>query len=63
MDCTIEKNNTLCTCTYEGCARRGKCCECVAYHREKKQLPGCFFSREGERTYDRSFRRFIQENS
>jgi hypothetical protein len=63
MDCTIEKNSSSCPCTYEGCGRRGKCCECVAYHRDKKQLPGCFFTKEGERTYDRSYQRFVQENS
>jgi len=27
-----------------------------------KQLPGCLFTPEGERTYDRSIRRFIAEN-
>jgi hypothetical protein len=63
MDCSLEKNESQCPCTYEGCDKRGRCCECVAYHRDKKQLPGCFFSKEGEKTYDRSFRRFIMENT
>jgi hypothetical protein len=27
-----------------------------------KQIPGCFFTKEGERSYDRSFRRFVMEN-
>jgi hypothetical protein len=27
-----------------------------------KELPGCLFSPEGERAYDRSIRRFIAEN-
>ncbi len=62
MECTIEKNKEACTCTYEGCSRKGKCCECVAYHRKMKQIPGCFFSKEGERSYDRSYRRFVTEN-
>ncbi len=61
MDCIAEKNITGCTCTYD-CERRGKCCECVAYHRKMKQIPGCFFSKEAERTYDRSITRFIQDN-
>ncbi len=61
MECIVEKNKAVCACTYP-CERRGKCCECVAYHRAKKQLPGCFFSKGGERTYDRSIRRFIEEN-
>ncbi|HEX71831.1 MAG TPA: cytosolic protein, partial [Candidatus Hydrogenedentes bacterium] len=26
-------DNTLeCTCTYPGCPRHGKCCECLQYH-------------------------------
>ena len=37
------------------CPRHGKCCECVAYHRDKEGgVPGCFFSKEGEATWDRS---------
>lgn len=48
-----EKNLADCTCTYS-CAKRGLCCECVAYHRDKGQIPGCFFSKKGEATYDRS---------
>jgi hypothetical protein len=63
MDCSLERNESQCTCTYVGCDKRGRCCECVAYHRDKEQLPGCFFSKEGEKTYDRSFRRFIMERT
>jgi len=62
MECTVEKNKEACTCTYEGCDKKGKCCECVAYHRKMKQIPGCFFSKDGERSYDRSYRRFVMEN-
>jgi hypothetical protein len=62
MECTIEKNKAVCTCTYEPCSRKGKCCECVAYHRKNREIPGCFFSKAGERSYDRSFRRFVDEN-
>ena len=62
MECHLEKNLAVCTCTYESCERKGRCCECILYHRKKKELPGCFFSSQGERTYDRSFRRFIAEN-
>ena len=60
MECTFDTNRAACTCTYD-CDKRGKCCECVAYHRGLKQVPGCFFSKEGERTYDRSIGRFIQD--
>jgi len=51
MACT---NTTKCTCTYTSCSRRGKCCECVAFHRRSGEVPGCFFSPAGEKTYDRS---------
>ena len=29
MECNIEKNKRNCTCTYEPCSRKGKCCECI----------------------------------
>ena len=61
-ECHLEKNTAQCTCTYEPCGRKGKCCECISYHWRMNQLPGCFFSPEGERTYDRSIRRFVAEN-
>ena len=59
----IERNKSNCTCTYEPCSRKGLCCECVSYHRKNGELPGCFFSREDERTYDRSIARFVKSNS
>ena len=49
-----------CKCTYTGCSRHGRCCECLAYHRASKELPGCCFPPEAEKTYDRSFAKFIQ---
>lgn len=50
-----ENNQSIkCNCTYD-CPRNGKCCECVAHHREAGQFPACFFSEEAERKYDRSF--------
>ncbi len=54
-------DNTLeCTCTYPGCPRHGKCCECLQYHLKNNQLPGCCFPPEVEKTYDRSFQAFIE---
>lgn len=53
-------NKTNCTCTYS-CSHRGKCCECVAYHRNRGQIPGCFFSAAGEKTYDRSLENLISD--
>ncbi len=60
MECKIEQNKENCTCTYSACAKRGLCCECVTYHRSKGEIPGCFFSAEGEKTYDRSIENFIR---
>jgi hypothetical protein len=54
-----EKNLTRCNCTYEPCARKGYCCECLQYHRSHGELPACFFPFEVECTYDRSLRRFL----
>jgi hypothetical protein len=58
--CPQPENGKKCTCTYP-CSRHGKCCECVAYHRNSGEIPGCFFSAGGERTYDRSIEAFIRD--
>ncbi|HBG49441.1 MAG TPA: hypothetical protein DDW90_08075 [Cyanobacteria bacterium UBA9971] len=58
MKCNVEKNIKDCTCSYS-CSKRGICCECVAYHRSKKELPGCFFPSHAEKTWDRSIDNFI----
>jgi hypothetical protein len=60
MECNQQANLAQCTCTYEPCSRKGKCCECIAYHRAYGELPGCLFPPEVERTYDRSIQRFVQ---
>ena len=59
MECKIEQNKKHCTCTYMSCSRRGICCECVTYHREQDQIPGCFFPPEAEKSYDRSIKNFV----
>lgn len=46
--------SSSCRCTYP-CDRHGKCSECVAYHRDSGEFPACFFTPEGEKTYDRSW--------
>ncbi|MDG5814939.1 DUF6485 family protein [Chitinispirillales bacterium ANBcel5] len=58
-ECTGSK----CPCTYTSCKRRGNCCQCVSYHRESGEIPGCFFSKNAERTYDRSIEAFIRDRS
>ncbi|MDX9745927.1 MAG: DUF6485 family protein [Syntrophales bacterium] len=57
-DCLKEKNMTHCNCSYEPCVRKGRCCDCLTYHRRNRELPACFFPDQVERTYDRSYERF-----
>lgn len=56
----FDGNMKACNCTYEPCPRKGTCCECIAYHRSNRQLPACFFPADAERTYDRSYRKFVE---
>ncbi|MBT7902815.1 hypothetical protein HN587_03055 [Candidatus Woesearchaeota archaeon] len=58
MECKQSENIKDCKCTYS-CSRRGKCCECVRNHRKMGELPGCFFSKDAEKSYDRSIEKFI----
>ena len=58
MECKKDKNLKSCNCTYEPCSRKGSCCHCLAFHLQSRELPGCCFSREAERTFDRSFEHF-----
>ncbi len=60
MICTIVKNSEKCNCTYEPCSRKGKCCECVAYHRSSGELPACYFDAISERSYDRSIENYMK---
>lgn len=48
-----ERNAKDCICSYP-CEKKGICCECVAYHRRLGEIPGCFFTPKGEKTWDRS---------
>lgn len=61
QECKNEKKNLdNCTCSYDGCVRKGVCCECLQYHLKKQQLPGCCFPPDAEMTYDRSFKAFAR---
>ena len=60
MECQKEENLKNCTCTYASCNRQGMCCECIQYHLASRQLPGCCFPSEVEKTYDRSFKAFAR---
>lgn len=60
MNCTNQpRNSRACSCTYGGCTRHGVCCDCIAYHHANGELPGCLFTRDEERTYDRSVGFFV----
>ena len=61
MSC--QQNTAIkCPCTYP-CGKRGKCCECVANHLRANQFPACFFSKEAEAKYDRSFEALKKDRS
>ena len=60
MECKKDSNMSFCTCSYPGCSKKGVCCECLQYHLKTKQLPGCCFPDDVERTYDRSFAAFAK---
>ena len=60
MDCQLQLNKENCNCTYEPCSRKGRCCECISYHLQSEELPACVFSKDIERSYDRSFARFAR---
>ncbi len=40
-DKTGCNNRQPCTCPKVDCARHGKCCECVANHKDRGNLPHC----------------------
>ena len=55
MECSKEQNAANCACTYTSCSHRGACCKGIQYHLKSRELPGCCFPHEAEKTYDRSF--------
>jgi hypothetical protein len=58
-ECKKNQNLKKCNCSYDPCQRKGICCECLHYHRQKAELPACFFSPDMEKTYDRSIETFV----
>lgn len=61
MECKKEENLQFCNCTYL-CEKKGRCCDCLKYHREKKELPACYFTTEQEKTYDRTVEFYLKNN-
>jgi len=60
MECKKQVNLERCNCSYPSCSRKGICCECIRYHLQHRELPGCCFPDNVERTYDRSFELFAR---
>lgn len=60
MECKKEQNLERCGCTNTSCGKRGVCCDCIASHLGSRQLPGCCFPPDAEKTYDRSFKAFAK---
>jgi hypothetical protein len=56
----LGANLESCNCTYKGCPRSGNCCACIRFHLQNHELPACAFPAEVEKTWDRSFERFIK---
>ena len=60
MECVNKtKNLEKCNCTYD-CSKKGMCCECISYHLSRRELPACCFPDDVEKTFDRSFEKFIE---
>lgn len=45
----VHRTGIECPCPKE-CPRHGKCCECVAHHREYGKLPNCLRNMEQHKT-------------
>jgi hypothetical protein len=60
MECKKPENLKHCGCTYMSCGKRGLCCDCLAGHLSRQELPGCCFPPEAEKTYDRGFKAFAR---
>ncbi|HKL17186.1 MAG TPA: DUF6485 family protein [Patescibacteria group bacterium] len=63
MECQKQDNLKSCPCSYPDCPRKGICCECIAYHRKRGELPACYFSKQAEASYDRSIQAFIKDQN
>ena len=59
-ECKQDQNLASCNCTYEPCARKGMCCDCISYHLKSRELPACVFPDDVEKIYDRSFELFAR---
>jgi len=58
-ECKVDENKARCNCTYP-CSKKGMCCECILYHRNRGEMPACYFPDDVEKTYDRTIENFIR---
>lgn len=63
MACISEESLKHCNCSYTSCDKRGNCCKCVAYHKDRSEFPACFFSESAERSYDRSLANLLKDRN
>jgi len=40
-ECKRKENEKSCPCSHVECERHGICCECIRFHRERKEKPVC----------------------
>ena len=59
IECSKQENQNQCNCSYP-CDKKGLCCECISYHRQRGELPACYFPNEIERTYNRSIENYFR---
>ncbi|MBU1130601.1 hypothetical protein KJ840_00510 [Patescibacteria group bacterium] len=62
MQCRQSDNQKICNCPHI-CERKGICCLCLEHHRDKGELPACYFSDEAAATTDRSIETYLQEQA
>lgn len=59
MECSLSKNRLNCNCSYP-CSKKGRCCDCISYHRSRGELPACYFNDIFEKTYNRSIENYLK---
>ena len=61
MECLQNENKKYCNCGFD-CEKKGICCKCVKYHRERQELPACYFSDSVAFSLDRSVETYLKES-
>ncbi len=61
MECTSTRSKAHCNCSFTQCEKHGNCCQCVVFHRDRGEMPGCFFTPAAERRGDRTLRALLND--